>query len=109
MISDALRCCGMPDGDYEIGGLPCRVSDGLARLSDGTIAGSAACLFEGMRRAIGMGIPEEDAIRAATDNPACALGMGGRLGRITPGAYADFIICRPDYTGKRVFLGGVEI
>lgn len=109
MISDALRCCGMPDGDYEIGGLPCKVSDGLARLSDGTIAGSAACLFEGMRKAIGMGIPEEDAIRAATDNPACAIGMGGRLGRIAPGAFADFIICRPDYTGKRVFLGGTEI
>lgn len=109
MISDALRCCGMPNGEYEIGGQQAKLENGIARLPDGTIAGSATNLFEGMRRAIGMGIPEEDAIRAATDNPACAIGMGGRLGRITPGAYADFIICRPDYTGKRVFLGGVEI
>lgn len=109
MISDALRCCGQPDGEYEIGGQVARLENGIARLPDGTIAGSATNLFECMRRAIAMGIPEEDAVRSATDNPARAIGMGGRLGRIAPGACADFIICRPDYTGKRVFIRGTEI
>ena len=109
LVSDALRCCGMPDGEYSLGGQNVVLSQGIARLSDGTIAGSATNLFECMRKAIGMGIPEADAVRAATYNPACALGVGGQLGRITPGARADFIICRPDYTGKRVFLAGKEI
>lgn len=109
MVSDALRCCGMEDGEYILGAQKIQLKDGIARLSDGTIAGSSTNLFDAMRKAIGMGIPEADAVRAATYNPACAIGMGGRLGCITPGAKADFIICRPDYTGKRVFLNGKEI
>ncbi len=109
IVSDALRCCGMEDGEFVLGGQSVQLKNGIARLADGTIAGSATNLFDAMRKAIGMGIPEADAVRAATHNPACALGMSGRLGCITPGAKADFIICRPDYTGKRVFLDGKEI
>lgn len=39
LISDALRCCGMPDGEYELGGQQVFLSGGVARLADGTIAG----------------------------------------------------------------------
>ena len=109
LISDALRCCGMPEGEYELGGQKILLKDGLAKLLDGTVAGSATHLFDGMRNAILFGIPEEDAIRAATFNPACALGVQDRVGSIAPGKEADFIICRSDYTGKRVFLSGQEI
>ncbi|MBQ3542267.1 MAG: N-acetylglucosamine-6-phosphate deacetylase [Oscillospiraceae bacterium] len=109
LVSDTLRCCGMPEGEYELGGQRIRLKDGLARLLDGTVAGSATNLFDGMVNAIRFGIPEEDAIRAATFNPACALGVQSQVGSITPGKAADFIICRSDYTGKRVFLGGQEI
>jgi len=109
LISDSLRCCGMPDGEYELGGQPILLKDGLARLLDGTVAGSAINLFDGMVNVIRFGIPEADAIRAATFNPACALGVQDRVGSIAPGKAADFIVCRSDYTGKRVFLGGQEI
>lgn len=109
LISDSLRCCGMPEGEYELGGQRIRLADGLARLWDGTVAGSVTNLFDGMVNAIRFGIPETDAIRAATFNPACALGVQASFGSIAPGKVADFIICRSDYTGKRVFLGGREI
>lgn len=106
LISDALRCCGMPDGEYELGGQPITLSGGVARLADGTLAGSATNLFECMRRAMSFGIPEADAIRAATYNPACVLGAENTLGSIRPGMQADFLVCSPDYSSKQVYLGG---
>ena len=109
LISDALRCCGMPDGEYELGGQPVFLAGGVAKLADGTLAGSATNLFDCMVNAILFGIEEKDAVRAATFNPACALGVQDKTGSIATGKIADFIICRSDYTGKRVFMSGVEI
>ena len=109
LVSDSLRCCGMPDGEYELGGQQVFLSGGIAKLASGTIAGSATNLFDCMKNAILFGIPEADAIRAATLNPACSLGVQNLVGSIASGKYADFIICRSDYTGKRVFIGGKEI
>ena len=109
LISDALRCCGMPDGEYELGGQMAHLSDGIAKLADGTIAGAATNLYQGMVNAILFGVPEADAVRAATYNPACALGVQDKVGAIATGHLADFVICRGDYTGKRVFMNGEEI
>ena len=109
LISDALRCCGMPDGEYVLGGQAVFLAGGVAKLADGTLAGSATNLFDCMVNAILFGIEEKDAVRAATFNPACALGVQDKTGSIATGKIADFIICRSDYTGKRVFMSGVEI
>ena len=110
LVSDSGRCAGLPDGsEFELGGQIATLKDGVARLSDGTIACSAINLYQGMVNAILFGINEADAIRAATYNPACALGVQDQVGSISTGHYADFIVCRSDYTGKRVFLGGKEI
>ncbi len=110
LISDSGRCAGQPDGtEFELGGQMATLIDGVARLSDGTIACSAANLWQCMVSAISFGIPEEDAIRASTWNPACALGVQDRVGAIATGKLADFVVCRPDYTEKRVFLAGAEI
>ncbi len=109
LISDALRCCGMPDGEYELGGQMAHLSGGIAKLADGTIAGAATNLYQGMVNAILFGVPEADAVRAATYNPACALGVQDKVGAIATGHLADFVICRGDYTGKRVFMNGEEI
>ena len=109
IISDALRCCGMPDGEYELGGQQVFLSGGIAKLANGTIAGSATNLFECMRRAMTFGIPEEDAIRAASYNPACSLGAEDKIGSIEAGKFADFVVCNADYTEKAVYLGGKKI
>ena len=109
LVSDALRCCGMPNGEYELGGQKVSLSGGIARLADGTIAGAATNLYDCMTNAIMFGIEEEAALRASTYNPACALGVQDKVGSIATGKLADFIVCRSDYTGRRVFLGGKEI
>ena len=109
IISDALRCCGMPDGEYELGGQQVFLSGGIAKLADGTIAGSATNLFECMRRAMSFGIPEGDAVRAASYNPACSLGVQDQIGSIESGKLADFVICNGDYSEKTVYIGGKQI
>ncbi len=110
LVSDSGRCCGMPDGSkFELGGQDAWLRDGVARLADGTIACSATNLYDCMVNAIRFGVGEEEAICAATCNPAKAIGADGLAGSIESGKIADFLICSPDYKTRRVFLAGKEI
>ena len=110
LVSDSGRCCGMPDGSkFELGGQDAWLRDGVARLGDGTIACSATNLYDSMVNAIRFGVREEDAVRASSWNPACAIGAEAAVGSIESGKVADFIVCSADYTEKRVFLAGCEI
>ncbi len=106
LISDALRCCGMPEGDYELGGQPVRLKDGVARLRDGTIAGSATNLYECMKNAMAFGIPAEEAIEAATRIPAEFIGAGEEIGNIAPGYRADFLVCDDTWNLQQVYMAG---
>ena len=107
LVSDSGRCCGMEEGSkFELGGQDAWLRDGVARLADGTIACSAINLYQGMVNAIRFGIPEEDAVRAASYNPACAIGAQEEVGSIAPGKVADFLVCSPDYSQLQVYLAG---
>ena len=110
LISDSGRCEGLPEGSkFELGGQDAWLKGGVARLGDGTIACSAANLFGCMVNAISFGVGEENAVRAASYNPACAIGAQDKVGSIETGKVADFIVCSADYSTKRVFLAGKEI
>ena len=109
LISDSLRCCGMPDGEYELGGQQVFLQGGIARLADGTIAGSATNLFDCMRRAVSFGICREDAIRAATYNPARQIGALAEVGSISDGKVADFVLCDAELNRQAVYLAGEKI
>jgi len=110
LVSDSGRCCGMPEGSkFELGGQDAWLMDGIARLADGTIACSAINLYQGMVNAIRFGISEEDAVRAASYNPACAIGADKMVGSIETGKVADFLVCSADYSQCRVFLAGKEL
>ena len=110
LVSDSGRCCGLPNGSkFDIGGQDGWLVDGVGRLADGTICCSAANLYQCLTNAIRFGVKEEDAIRAATYNPACAIAADDRIGSIAVGKYADFLVCSEDYANVRVFLGGQEL
>ena len=109
LISDALRCCGMPDGQYMLGGQDVFLSGGVARLADGTIAGSASNLFTCMRKAVEFGIPKEQAILAATIVPARQIGRADEIGSLEAGKLADFVVCTESLEPKAVYLGGTRI
>ena len=109
LISDSLRCCGMPDGKYELGGQDVFLEGGVARLEDGTIAGSATNVYQCMLNAIEYGIPVETAVAAATITPAREIGADDLIGSIAVGRYADFIICDQALKPEKILLGGEEI
>lgn len=92
LISDSMRAAGMKDGIYELGGQQVTVKGNRALLSDGTIAGSVTNLYDCMRSAVSYGIPLEEAIAAATMNPAKSIGIFGDTGSLTPGKRADIIL-----------------
>ena len=106
LISDSLRCCGMPDGEYELGGQQVFLQGGIARLADGTIAGSATNLFQCMQRAISFGVPEGEAVTAATLTPAREIGADGLVGSLEVGKLADFVVCDENLNALSVWLGG---
>ena len=110
LVSDSGRCCGMPNGSkFELGGQDAWLVDGVARLADGTIACSATNLYDCMVNAIRFDVAEEDAVRAATYNPACAIGAEDLVGAIETGKVADFLVCSADYASRRVFMAGKEL
>lgn len=97
LISDSMRAAGMEDGTYDLGGQKVTVQGKLATLADGTIAGSVTNLFAGMRTAISFGIAPEDAIAAATMNPAKSIGIFDQVGSLTPGKRADVLLVDKDW------------
>lgn len=92
LISDSMRAAGMEDGAYTLGGQNVEVKGNLAVLADGTIAGSVTNLYDCMAAAVSMGIPKESAIRAATYNPAKAIGIDGEYGSLEAGKKADILV-----------------
>ena len=109
LISDALRCCGMADGSYSLGGQEILLSGGVARLTGGAIAGSAADLYQCMRLAVSFGIPREQAVWAATALPARVIGRESETGAIADGRAADFVICGGELEPEAVYLGGKRL
>ena len=106
LVSDALRCCGMPNGEYELGGQQVFLEGNVAKLADGTIAGSVTNLYDCMRKAVEFGISREQAILSSTIIPARQLQREQEIGSIAPGKLADFVVCGENLEKKMVYLGG---
>lgn len=102
LISDSMRAAGMENGTYELGGQEVTVKDRKAVLKDGTLAGSATNLYGCMCKAIEFGIPLEQAIMAATANPARSIGIFDRVGSIRIGKQADLLLVSENLELKRV-------
>lgn len=110
MISDSINPTGLPEGKYSAGGLDVFMQNGEIRLADGTLAGSSITLFEGLRRAINkFNIPENEAVLAATYNPAASLGMEDECGRIGQGMRADFLIVDWEYNLQSIYVNGQKL
>ena len=111
LVSDSGRCTGQPEGyQFDLGGQMAELRGGVAKLvGTETIACSASDMWKCLRNTIFWDVPEEEAVRAASYNPAKALGVHDKIGSIETGKYADFIITDAAYETKRVFIGGKEI
>lgn len=108
LISDSLRCAGMPDGAYELGGQPITVQGGKATLSGtDTLAGSSISLLDAVRNAVRFGMSLAQAAYAASTAPALAAGLWDE-GRLQPGKAADILVLDQSLALKAVFVDGVR-
>lgn len=109
LISDSLRCAGMPEGEYELGGQPIEVHGKKATLKGtDTLAGSCISLLDAVQNVAAFGIPLPDALYAASTAPADAVGLTDR-GRIAVGACADLLVLDRELQLKAVFVDGKKV
>ena len=109
LIADSMMACGLPDGQYSLGGQAVTVKGPRATLTEhpGVIAGSATCLYDCMRRAVlDMDVPLVDAVRAASENPARSIGVDGDYGSLTPGRYGNVILADRELNIQKVIQKG---
>ena len=108
-ISDSLRCAGMPDGRYELGGQPIEMKNGKATLlGSDTLAGSSSNLLEELKNLVKFGFSLEDAVYAVTEAPAKAARLEN-IGSIAVGKQADLLLLKPELTLDSVYVDGSKI
>ena len=92
MITDAISATGMPEGHYQLGPIEVLVKDGKCT-ANGSLAGSVLTMDRAVRNVTKFSEWSlRDAVRAATLNPAIAVGMANIRGMLKPGASADFAV-----------------
>ena len=112
LIADSMMACGLPDGQYSLGGQAVTVKGPLATLTEqpGTIAGSNTCLYDCMKRAVlEMNVPLESAVRAASENPARSIGVDNDYGSLAAGRYGNVILADKELNIKAVIQKGTRI
>lgn len=93
LISDTLRAAGLEDGTYDLGGQDVTVRGPVATIDNGALAGSVSDLMRCLTVAVReMGIPLASAVKAASANPARALGLDAERGAIEAGKVADAVL-----------------
>ena len=80
LVSDALAPIGLSDGIYPWDTRTIEVTNGTARLKDGTLAGTTLPLLVGVKNLVEWGICEpEKALKMATESPRKAIGLSSNL------------------------------
>ena len=109
LIADSMMACGLPDGQYSLGGQAVTVHGPRATLTEhpGTIAGSATCLYDCMKHAVReMGVPLTSAVRAASLNPARSIGIDADYGSLEPGRWGNVILADEELNIVKVIRKG---
>ena len=109
LISDAMEATGLPDGNYQLGGLAVVVSEGAARLaSNGALAGSTLQLQTAFKNvAEETDLPLAQLIKTTSWNQARDLGLK-KLGKLEAGFVADIAVLDGAFNVVAVFLDGVR-
>lgn len=109
LVADSMMACGLPDGQYSLGGQAVTVCGPRATLTEhpDTIAGSATCLYDCMRHAVlDMGVPLASAVRAASLNPARSIGIDADYGSLEPGRWGNVVLADGQLNIQKVIRRG---
>jgi len=106
LITDAISATGMPDGRYQLGPIEVDVKDGKCT-ANGSLAGSVLTMDRAVRNATQFASWSlRNAVRAATLNPAKAVGMASDRGVLAAGAVADFVVLSNAGEVLKTVVGG---
>jgi N-acetylglucosamine-6-phosphate deacetylase len=106
LITDAISATGMPEGRYQLGPIEVEVKDGKCT-ANGSLAGSVLTMDRAVRNVMQFSNWSlREAVRAATLNPARAVGLSESYGVLARGARADFTVLSPGGEVVRTIVGG---
>jgi len=107
LITDSMRAGCMKNGVYELGGQDAYVKDGVARLADGTLAGSVLTLNQAVRNFYeSTDATLSEAIQMASLNPATSINVSDRKGSLEIGKDADVILLDDEFNCHLTFVNG---
>jgi len=106
LITDAISATGMPDGRYQLGPIQVDVKDGKATAGD-SLAGSVLTMDRAVRNVTRFSNwTLSQAVRAATLNPAQAVGLSAKFGRLAVGAAANLVVLSSTGEVLKTIVGG---
>jgi N-acetylglucosamine-6-phosphate deacetylase len=113
LVTDAVWLAGTEELP-ELPGAPkprgATLANGAVRLPDGTLAGSACSMDQAIRNLVGIGLPLEHAVAAATSTPARVLGRhAAGVGRLSVGGRADITVLDDHLEVGLVLVSGREV
>jgi len=109
LVTDATSLAGQPDGRLRLGEVEIELRGGVARrVGDGTIAGGASSLLDGLRRLAGLTPELGAALAAVTERPARLVGRTD-VGHLRPGGPADVVVLDENLELRQVLLAGFRV
>lgn len=110
LVTDAMRAKCMCDGEYDLGGKAVTVKQGVARLSDNTLAGSTLKMSSAVKNMLKFtSCSLSDIVKMTSANPAKALGVFDRKGSIAENKAADLVILDAEHNVAMTVCAGKVI
>jgi len=107
LITDSMEAKHLEDGVYSLGGQKVYVSQGAARLKDGTLAGSVLTTNKAIKNVKeALSIPLSEAVDMATLSPARNLHLENEIGSIEIGRWGDFTVIDEECNVYATFRSG---
>ncbi|MCH5586449.1 N-acetylglucosamine-6-phosphate deacetylase [Shimazuella sp. AN120528] len=107
LISDGMRAVGMGDGIFHLGGQKVNVHHCIARLDDGSLAGSTLTLNKAVQNMANIvGTSLVDAVYMASTSPAKKLGIDHHKGSLEIGKDADIVVLSDDFNVNLTMIEG---
>lgn len=110
LVTDAMNCTGIDAEFSSIGGVPCKIKNGVACLMDeSAFAGSIATADRLVRFCVqDVGLPVPEVVKMITCNPAKVMNLT-KKGYLEAGMDADIVIFDADICIRKVLVSGKEV
>ncbi len=107
LITDAMRATGFKEGTYDLGGQEVIVTQGQAKLKNGTLAGSVLTMDKAVKNLVTkIGISLLNAVQMASYNPAKCLGIDDKKGSLELYKDADIVILNKNLETELTMVAG---